>query len=459
MIPPSPLSSLSDRERFPALAPEGLAHLHRLREHPFAPRFNFDCGDRLTLEGLAEARRFRRDMFAPRAPWRHGEAPAWLAALAARCLAQVPFYRKRGGDPDDFFRLPTTTRNDLASAPWEFIPDDLPAHDVLTFSTSGSTGPAMAVPSSPVAAACYLPALEYALARHGIALDGGRGRTSIVLVCAQRSTLTYASLSTLLDGAGFVKINLAPGEWRHPDDPVRFLDDLAPEILTGDPFAFARLAELPLRHRPKAMVSTAMALTSGTRAALESRFSCPVIDVYSLTESRMIAVATPRGHEIVPHRLYVEILASDGTPRPPGERGEIVLSGGFNDYLPLLRYRTGDFASLDLSGATPALRDMEGRPPVRLEDSRGRPVNTIDVTKALTPLPLAGFHLRQRADRSIELTGWGALSVFADGAVRAALAPIFGDLTISLRLDDHAPPDGKPLPFSSELPPDEIEGW
>ncbi|MBF0130659.1 MAG: capsule biosynthesis protein CapK, partial [Alphaproteobacteria bacterium] len=130
-----------------------------------------------------------------------------------------------------------------------------------------------------------------------------------------------------------------------------------------------------------------------------------------------------------------------------------------NDYLPLLRYRTGDFASLDLSGATPALRDLEGRPPVRLEDSRGRPVNTIDVTKALTPLPLAGFHLRQRADRSIELTGWGALSVFADGAVRAALAPIFGDLTISLRLDDHAPPDGKPLPFSSELPPDEIEGW
>ncbi|MEO5373446.1 MAG: AMP-binding protein [Alphaproteobacteria bacterium] len=450
MLPPVPVSGLSDAERFPALAPERLELLRRLREHSFAPRYTFACGDRLTTEGLEAVRRYERALFAPRHSWRHGESPDWLVRLAAYCLEQVPFYRHRGGRAADVLALPPIGRDDLARAPWAFVPDDVPAEDLLTYSTSGTTGPPMPVLSSPVAASCYLPALRFALDRHGVTLEGGADRVAIALVCAQRSTLTYASVVTPLDGAGFVKINLAESEWRHADDPARFLDDLAPEVLTGDPFSFMRLAELPLRHRPKALVSTAMTLVPGVRTRLESRFGCPVIDVYSMTECRMIAVATDSGHEIVPHDLYVEILAADGTPLPPGQRGEIVVSGGFNPCLPLLRYRTGDFASLDLGDDRVVLKDLQGRSPVRLEDSGGRMVNTIDVAQALASFPLAGYHCHQGLDRSLVLAAYGA--DVDPGEVMAALRPLFGGLLITVEVRDTVVVDRKVRPFSSEIP-------
>lgn len=449
MMPPSPHTGLSDAERFPALPPERLDVLRRLREHPFAPRYTFACGDRLTSEGLDAVRRFETALFAPRRYWRHGEVPEWLAELVAHCVDQVPFYRQRGSGVD-FHALPPIERGDLARAPWAFVPDDAPVLDLLTYSTSGTTGPAMAVLSSPVAAACYLPTLRFALARHGVSLVGNPDGVAVALVCAQQSTLTYASAITYLDGAGFVKVNLAPAEWRHPDDPVRFLDDLAPEVLTGDPYAFERLAELPIRHRPKALVSSATALSAGLRTALQDRFGCPVIDVYSMTECRMIAVATDAGHEVVPHRLYVEIMGPDGTALPPGERGEVVVSGGFNPYLPLLRYRTGDFASLLPTEDRMILKNLEGRAPVRLQDGGGAPVNTIDVYRALSPFALPGFHCHQNADRSVVVTVHGG-RIDGDG-VKTALHSVFPGVPITVRFCDTVPENGKTQAFSSALP-------
>ena len=50
-------------------------------------------------------------------------------------------------------------------------------------------------------------------------------------------------------------------------------------------------------------------------------------------------------------------------PVPAGERGEITLTGGFNFCLPLLRYRTGDFASLDfVRGSRCCAGSRAGRP-------------------------------------------------------------------------------------------------
>ena len=104
-------------------------------------------------------------------------------------------------------------------------------------------------------------------------------------ICWQRSTYTYASVSSFLDQAALLKLNLNPAEWRHPDDEIAFLDDVAPEVLTGDPVAFARLADVPVSIRPKALLSTAMALLPGLRARLEERFGCPAIDVYGMNEA------------------------------------------------------------------------------------------------------------------------------------------------------------------------------
>jgi len=63
----------------------------------------------------------------------------------------------------------------------------------------------------------------------------------------------------------------------------------------------------------------------------------------------------------------VEIVAEDGsTCRKPGERGELVGTGLLNRALPLVRYRTGDFATLAESNCEcgrhwDRFTDIEGR--------------------------------------------------------------------------------------------------
>jgi phenylacetate-CoA ligase len=338
---------LTEAQRRPLLDADGRALLHDLLEHADAPRYNHTCGDRLTAAGLAEARAFDLEV-ATATPWRPGHPPPWVADFVNHAVRTVPAYRRAGPDPARLTDLPTVGRQDLVDAYWSFVPDDHPLDEMVVYTTTGTTDGTVAyIPSTPVVATAYLSMLRAALATRGLTLDGGAGRTAVALVCWQRATYTYASISTFLDQAAVLKLNLNPADWPSDDAVVRFLDHLAPEIVTGDPVAFARLAELPVTIRPKALLSSALTLLPGLRARLEERFACPVIDVYGMNEAGPVAAATRDGsaHVLLQPRLYVELLDPAGRPVPIGTRGEITLTGGFNPALPLVRYRTGDHAA------------------------------------------------------------------------------------------------------------------
>jgi phenylacetate-CoA ligase len=198
----------------------------------------------------------------------------------------------------------------------------------------------------------YLPLIEHALSTVGVKLEGGR-RVSIVHVCAQRGTVVLCSVSSYLGGAGFVKVNLDPADWNDPDDAARFLDDGDPELITGDPFALWRLMQIETRLKPRAIVSAGTLMSKGLRTRVRSRFACPVIDLYSLNETGPIAFASAAdgGWEILPPELYVEILDTNGRACESDQRGEIVVTGGLNACLPLVRYATGDFAAMEFPAA------------------------------------------------------------------------------------------------------------
>src|SRR5439155_12843442 len=155
------------------------------------------------------------------------------------------FYRRYGGSAENFCDLPTVNRGDLGREPWAFVPDSQSLDSLILYTTSGTTGHALEIPCHPETSAKYLPHLKLALGMHGVTLEGGPERVSILLVCSQKMTFTYASVASYLNDAGFCKVNLYPAEWRDPDDRVCFLDSCAPEIYTGDPVAFAELARLP----------------------------------------------------------------------------------------------------------------------------------------------------------------------------------------------------------------------
>ncbi len=423
--------------------------LEFLREHPSAPRYTAHSGNRLTAEGLARVQAFDAELRTTPVEWAPGALPPWVDAFVEMCYRDVPFYRRYGARPVHFAAIPTTDRDLLSREPWSFVPDPLSPDDLIIYSTSGTTGHRIIIPWDPVAAGCYLPLLNKALSLYGLALSSRAGEVACIQIGWQQECFTYVSVTPYLDEAGFCKINLHPSAWRDPDDRARYLDACHPELISGDPISFMEMLKLPLQSRPKALLSTSMALLPGLREQLETRFGCPVLDIYSSNETGLVAVAHQGAHVILPHRLYVEILDESGDPLPPGERGEITLTGGINPYFPMLRYRTGDYAALEFRDRQPVLVGLEGRPPTLFYRTDGQVINNIDVTHALQPFPLAQYTLHQNADGSLTMRLCG-IAVDPDG-VRAALLKLFGSGQ-RLDIEEVNALEGKVIQYTSDMP-------
>lgn len=394
-----------DAERFPTLGKAGRRMLAFLRHHPAAPIYRNASGNRLRAADVAQLRQFEREVGKASVGWEDGQLPHWMVRHVASTFASVPYYRKRGAPPLRFDGIAPICRADLARDIARFVPDHVPLERLINFRTTGTTGHPLFIPSHPVVAARYLAYHKRALRRTGIALTHGAGQVGVVLLGFQRTCFTYVSVTPTMGESGLAKINLHPGDWRHPDDRARYLDALAPEIVAGDPISFTELLALPVTMRPRALISVSMTLLHGLRARLEQRFGCPVLDVYSLNEVGPVAVhdAAAGGHVLLQPQLYVEILDREGRCVAPGERGEITVTGGFNFCLPLLRYRTGDYAALERKGVDHVLVGLSGRAPVRYRLNDGTWINNIDVTHALQPLPLAHFGLHQAANGALTL--------------------------------------------------------
>jgi len=133
-------------------------------------------------------------------------------------------------------------------------------------------------------------------------------------------------------------------------------------------------------------------------------------------------VRTPQGHAVLPHDLQVEILDEYDQPVADGERGEVVLTGGRKPYMPLLRYRTGDFASLTRHAGRPVLVDLEGRQPVVFPVG-DRVVHSMEVTRLLRRFPLSQYQLHQDAAGDFRFSYRGVAS---DDDLQSALRELLG---------------------------------
>jgi len=438
-----------DEEYCPTLSPAGRQMLDFLRQHPAAPIYRNQSGNRLLAEEVVALREFERQVQVASIGWPPGTLPDWLERHVRHVFAEVPHFRRLGSAPRRFTDIPTSSRADLAADIAQFVPDSVAIDRLINFRTTGTTGNPLLIASHPLVAGRYLAFHKRALRRFGIELRHGRGQVGVVLLGMQKKCFTYVSVTPLMDESGLAKINLHPDDWRHPDDRACYLDALQPEIIAGDPISFGELLKLPLTTRPRALLSVGMMLSPGLRQLLEERYACPVLDLYSMNEVGPVGVfdAAENGHVLLQDRLYIEILDTDGKPVGAGERGEITFTGGFNFCLPLLRYRSGDFASLYHGPNGPVLRELSGRKPVRFRTENRGWVNNIDVTHALAALPLAQYGLHQNRDGSLILRLVPQAIPFAARASEA-LQPLFGSLPVTIL---EIPGEGKILQYTSDL--------
>jgi phenylacetate-CoA ligase len=92
------------------------------------------------------------------------------------------------------------------------------------------------------------------------------------------------------------------------------------------------------------------------------------MDHYGQNEGVAMAMECLHGKmHIIPEAGIWEILREDGSVCAPGETGEIVGTSLINDAMPLIRYRTGDYAawakdqSCSCGNQQPIISSLEGR--------------------------------------------------------------------------------------------------
>lgn len=174
-----------------------------------------------------------------------------------------------------------------------------------------------------------------------------------------------------------LRTRLLPAFEMSPEKLDRFVADIRaarPRMLFGYPSALAYIA----RHARCAgkrlddlgvevAFVTSERLYDDQRAAISEAFGCRVANGYGGRDAGFIAHECPAGGmHITAEDIIVEIIGPDGTPVPHGQSGEIVVTHLASADFPLIRYRTGDIAALDVSRCPcgrglPLLKDIQGR--------------------------------------------------------------------------------------------------
>ncbi len=451
-------------ERIPRFRPEWRETLERLREHPAAPVWNTEVGDRLGLDDARQVQWFEEDLHANRGCESAGP-PDWLLQWIRELEPRTAYFRERlrGLDPArEFDRITPMERADLAGSLVRIIPEDADLSRLVINPTSGTTGVPLLCPNHPRAVGCYDPLIQFALRRHGVNAHYDHTKVAALQVCAQRRTTVYATVHSYLNGAGFAKINLDPGGWRRLEHAAQYMRDMAPVFFSGDPWAYIELMQVAPESRAGALLTTSLSLEPTLRARLETHFKAPVVDVYSLNETGPVGYSSPEYPQFfqqLPHDVYIEIVDADGRCLPDGEIGDLLVSGGRNPYLPLLRYRTGDRARIvsrtgGRGDAALLFELIDGRKLTIFYGAANRRINPIDLSRILRRYPVVQHQVFQGRDFSLDvmlrIAETPPLPPVLESRLRDELIELFGE-SIPIRIAyDSDSGDGKTPPFVSE---------
>jgi phenylacetate-coenzyme A ligase PaaK-like adenylate-forming protein len=252
-----------------------------------------------------------------------------------------------GGDVTlaDLPALPVTTKQDL----WDSYPHGMLAvplsEVVVVHGSSGSRG-------RPALVAYTRGDLELWAAMCARSLVcAGAGPDSVV-----HNAYGYGLFTGGLgihQGAIALGATVVPMSGGMTERQVRMLADLRPDILTCTPSYAVRLGEAAreagIALNLKAGLFGAEPWSEELRATIEELLGLTALDIYGLSEVIGPGVATEclerDGLHVSEDHFLVEALDPSGAPVPEGVPGELVFSTP-REATPLLRYRTGDIASL-----------------------------------------------------------------------------------------------------------------
>jgi phenylacetate-CoA ligase len=285
-----------------------------------------------------------------------------LGALVRRLAGAGPFYRRRLADGgvapgaevglEQLAALPFTVKSDLwENYPWGML--TIPREQVVrVHASSGTGGRPTLVSYSRADLAMWAEVNARALGCAG----AGPGTVAHV---AYGYGLFTGGLG-LHGGAELMGCTVIPASSGQSARQVRLMRDLGAEILLCTPSYAARLGEVvveegidPDELSLRAGLFGAEPWSEAMRRQVEALLGLKALDIYGLSEvvgpgvSAECVEAQAGLHVNEDHFLVEVVDPSSGRPLPPGQRGELVFTTLTREAMPVLRYRTGDVASLD----------------------------------------------------------------------------------------------------------------
>ena len=342
-----------------------------------------------------------------------------LGALLRRLADASPFYKRRLADAgvdaearvtlDDLAALPFTTKADL----WDHYPWGLlavPREQVLRVHGSSGTG--------------GRPTLV-AYSRGDLALWAEVCARALGCAGAGPGTITHVGYGYGLftgglgmhQGAELMGCTVIPASAGQTQRQVTLIRDLKPEVLCCTPSYAARLGEALAEAGVakdeislRAGIFGAEPWSEAMRAQIEAVLPLKALDIYGLSEIigpgvSCECVEAQAGLHVNSDHFLVEVVDPDaGRPLGPGERGELVFTTLTKQAMPLVRYRTGDLATLDPApcacGRTlPRMSKVTGRKDDMLV-IRGVNVYPSEVEAVLLAEPAVGSHYLLVVDRT-----------------------------------------------------------
>jgi phenylacetate-CoA ligase len=340
--------------------------------------------------------------------WSQSDSESWqngkLQSLLRHAATRVPYYREKWKGIDwrsicsagDLHLLPLLDKQEIRLREHLFITEGVNPKSLWMEKTSGSTGTSLRIywPKS------MLPkfwAVMEAMVRNvaGVAQDmpramvGGRP-----IVSGATSKPPYWRFNRRWRQLYLSSYHISTRTVSHYEKAIR---EYGCQWMTGYGSAMAALAEgalkteiapIPLR----AVIASGDSLLPSMRKAIEQFFQCKCYDHYGQAEGVAMAMECPLGRmHVIPALGIIEVLREDGSPCQPGQVGEIVATGLFNDAMPLIRYRMGDYAawapdqSCACGNSQPTITQLEGRTDDYLITSDGRKIGRLSTAMKRSP--------------------------------------------------------------------------
>lgn len=304
-----------------------------------------------------------------------------LRQTVERVYNHVPFYRKKFLESniapqdvtslDDIQKLPFTVKADLR----EHYPFGLFAVDkkeiVRLHASSGTSG-------KPTVVGYTRNDIEMWSNLIARAISIGGGEPGQILHNAYGYGLFTGGLG-LHYGSEQLGMATVPVSGGNTERQIMLIQDFKPEVICGTPSYVLNLAE-KMEERGIDPASTSLKFgifgaepwSEEMRKALEAKLGIKACDIYGLSEVLGPGIAmecheAQDGLHIAEDHFFAEAIDPiKMTPLPNGEEGELVFTSLTKEAFPVIRYRTGDIASLSKE------KCACGRTTIRMSRVKGR---------------------------------------------------------------------------------------